>query len=312
MKAKFSGHDTFPLRYGWLFKATKHLSMGGSFQTSNEDKTREAIVELGVGKNMVNAIRYWAESSSIFDTSVKANIVTHSVSEEAKLIFGDNTNEGLDPYLENAASIWLIHFWLNFNIESLTAYRYFFNYSNVQYFEKATFLDICITDTQQLTSSESPNDKTIKKDIDCFLNTYSKKAVKAGASAKTNEDSFASPLVELGLIQELGGGYFSSPLDLRADLPINIFIYSVLRFSEMELAHSGASSMDFDTLLTKPYSPGRIFRLSEKGLGQKLDEAQRRTNGDISWVDSLGLRQVQVKSALQGQATTFIEEHYRA
>lgn len=312
MKAKFTGHDTFPLRYGWLFKATNHLSMGGSFQISNEDKAREAIVELGVGKNMVNAIRYWAEASTIFESTVKANIVTHNVSDEAKLIFGDGKTEGLDPYLENKASIWLIHFWLNSNTESLTAYRYFFNYSNVQYFEKTTFLDICVTDSQQLVSSEPPNDKTIKKDIDCFLHTYAKKATKAATKTKINEESFASPLVELGLIQELGGGYYSSPLDLRTDLPIEIFIYAVLKFAKVELADSGASSMDFDALLTKPYSPGRIFRLSEKGLGQKLDDAQHLTKGGISWVDSLGLRKVQVKNELKDQATSFIEEYYRA
>jgi hypothetical protein len=54
MKAKFTGHDTFPLRYGWLYKSVNHLKSKGKFQTSNEEFTRKAIVELGVGKNMVS------------------------------------------------------------------------------------------------------------------------------------------------------------------------------------------------------------------------------------------------------------------
>ncbi|MBL4772978.1 MAG: DUF4007 family protein [Alcanivoracaceae bacterium] len=51
MKAKFTGHDTFPFRYGWNYKAVNHLNFGGKLQTSNDEKTQEAIIELGVGKN---------------------------------------------------------------------------------------------------------------------------------------------------------------------------------------------------------------------------------------------------------------------
>ena len=133
MKAKFTGHDTFPLRYGWLYKAVNYLNLGGKLQTSNEEKTREAIVDLGVGKNMVNAIRYWSESSSV----VNVNSVDQIVSDNGIYLFGSKNTIGKDPYLEQIGSIWLIHFWLNFNYEYLTSYRYFFNYSNVQYFEKS-------------------------------------------------------------------------------------------------------------------------------------------------------------------------------
>ena len=146
MKAKFTGHDTFPLRYGWLYKAVNYLNCGFKLQTSNEEKTREAIVELGVGKNMVNAIRYWAESSSVVDVETKNNTVDHIISNNGKYLFGSDSEQGKDPYLEQLASIWLIHFWLNFNDGILTSYRFFFNYSNVQHFEKVKLIADC-TDT---------------------------------------------------------------------------------------------------------------------------------------------------------------------
>jgi hypothetical protein len=51
----FAKHETFHPRYGWLKKG---------FDKSTEDEIlflrEDAPVTLGVGKNMVKAIRYWS------------------------------------------------------------------------------------------------------------------------------------------------------------------------------------------------------------------------------------------------------------
>jgi hypothetical protein len=115
MKAKFSGHDTFPLRYGWLYKAVNHMNSGHYLKTSTNEDVEKAVIELGVGKNMVNAIRYWSDCTGvIFDKVNKDPYVT----ELGNYIFGDfDTHQGKDPYLEQKGSIWLIHFLLNFDDE---------------------------------------------------------------------------------------------------------------------------------------------------------------------------------------------------
>jgi uncharacterized protein DUF4007 len=312
MKAKFTGHDTFPLRYGWLFKAVNHLNSKRKLQTSNEEKTREAIVELGVGKNMVNAIRYWAEASSVIDIVYIQKHIDHEVSETGKYLFGSDTKQGKDPYLEQIGSIWLIHFWLNFNFELLTSYRYFFNYSNVQHFEKSKLLDDCSEGSSKLVSNEIGNENTLKKDIDCFLNTYCKKFKSSASKKKLNidEDHFTSPLSELNLIQDNGGGFYISDLTERPELPVEIFIYGLVHFAKHETQDSKINTVDFDSLSTKPYSPGRIFRLSESGLGQKLDEAQTFSKGAISWVDSLGLRQIKIEQSAFDSPDSFLNDYY--
>jgi len=306
MKAKFTGHDTFPLRYGWLYKAVNYLNAGGKLQTSPEESTRKAIVELGVGKNMVHAIRYWAEASSI--------IVDHQVSDYGKYLFGNSSDKGKDPYLEQPASIWLLHFWLNFNYEHLSAYRYFFNHSNVQHFEKSKLISDCAEDAIKLVVNEIGIESTLKKDIDCFLNTYCKKFKSAAAKKKLaiDEDHFTSPLSELNLIQDNGGGFYISDLLERPELPIQIFIYGLIKFTQVETEESKINTVDFESLLTKPCSPGRIFRLSESGLGQKLDEAQEFSEGDISWVDSLGLRQVKINKTTLDSPNTYLDKLYGA
>jgi len=314
MKAKFTGHDTFPLRYGWLHKAINHLNSNGKLQTSNEEKTREAIVELGVGKNMVNAIRYWAEASSVIDAVHSKKSVGHKVSDCGYYLFGTAEDIGKDPYLEQIGSIWLIHFWLNFNYVHLSSYRYFFNYSNVQHFEKSKLLTDCEDDVRKLVTNDLGNINTLKKDIDCFLNTYCKKFKSSSAQKKLNidEDHFSSPLSELNLIQDNGGGFYISNLAERPELPIEIFIYGLIKFAQEETKDSKINTIDFDSLLTKPCSPGRIFRLSESGLGQKLDKAQEFSKGAISWIDSLGLRQIKIEQSTFDSPTSFLDIYYKS
>ena len=312
MKAKFTGHDTFSLRYGWLYKAINYLNSGGKLQTSNEKSTRSAIVELGVGKNMVNAIRYWSEASSIIAVSNFNNVIEHRVSEHGKYLFGSLDVQGKDPYLENPASVWLLHFWLNFNDKQLTAYRYFFNFSNIQYFEKIKLVTEFTDDTQRLVTNAVGIDTTLKKDIDCFLSTYCTKFKSVSAKKKfsVNEDHFNSPLAELNLVQDVGGGFYISGLSERPDLPMEIFIYALIKFTRFETEDSKVLTVNFDSLLSKPYSPGRIFRLSEAGLGQKLDEAQEYTRGAVSWLDSLGLRQVKFSQQAFDHPETYLDNLY--
>ncbi|GAA6185576.1 DUF4007 family protein [Aliiglaciecola sp. NS0011-25] len=313
MKAKYTGHDTFPLRYGWLFKSINHLNNNGKFQTSNEAHTRDAIVKLGVGKNMVNAIRYWAEASSFVEPKSENGRIEHFVSDLGSYIFGSaGETEGADPYLERIGSVWLVHFLLNFNYDFLSAYRYFFNYSNVQSFEKKKLLDDFVDESIHLTKSEPSNISTLRKDLDCFINTYSKKR-KAASSKKgavVDEEHFSSPLSELNLLKENGNSFYISELGERHNLPIEIFIYALIKFIAVENQDSNVDSIEFDAILSKPCSPGRIFRLSESGLGHKLDEAQRITNSKIKWIDSLGLRQVRVSKELISKPELYIYQYY--
>lgn len=306
MKAKFSGHDTFPLRYGWLNKAVNHLNSGGKLQTSKEEETQQAIIKLGVGKNMVNAIRYWAESAGLLDSKRTQSNIDYYTSENGNYLF--NNESGKDPYLEHLGSIWLIHFWLCFNDQEMTAYRYFFNIFNGEYFEKQVLLAHMSDDLSKLTSGDSSvNDTTLQKDIDTFLNSYSKKHV----NKARDEEQFNSPLTELSLIQESGKNYYLSDLNSKSDLPVEIFIYALLKFVQRESKVSKVSKVNFKSLLLDSLSPGRIFRLSEQGLGEKLDEAQDFSKGSISWIDSMGLRQVSVEHSYLNEEHRVLDSYYK-
>ena len=101
----FSGHGTFPMRYGWLKKVYDACV---NIRNKNGDISKdlfnndEAIVILGVGKNMVASMRYWATNTGIL--SLKRGIL--SLTEFADELFAD---DGLDPWMENYATLWFLH-----------------------------------------------------------------------------------------------------------------------------------------------------------------------------------------------------------
>lgn len=99
-KPVFSGHETFPLRYGWLKKvydaATAVEEKKGNISKDLFNNI-EAISILGVGKNMVSSMRYWALYTGILAVNEDKNLY---VTDYAKKIFADI---GFDPWLENYA-----------------------------------------------------------------------------------------------------------------------------------------------------------------------------------------------------------------
>ena len=96
---KFSGHQTFPLRISWLPKAVEAFVAGEDPLTNPE----KGIVDLGLGKNMVTALRFWVDAY---------NVATYANSKWTMTQFGDlvfNPDSGADPFLEDPATAWLLH-----------------------------------------------------------------------------------------------------------------------------------------------------------------------------------------------------------
>src|SRR5262245_8804253 len=62
----FTGHETFVFRYGWLTKAV--IAVADDPAIFGRD---DAIVTLGVGKNMVRSMRHWALAASVVEEDAK-------------------------------------------------------------------------------------------------------------------------------------------------------------------------------------------------------------------------------------------------
>ena len=121
----FSGHETFSLRHGWLKKG-----IDGIAKKSNFFSTEDAMIQLGVGKNMVQAIRHWCLATQIVqeDEEKRGSLTASTL---GRTIFLDSN---LDPHLEDAATLWLLHWHLVNNRYHATTWSWMFNHYNYSEF----------------------------------------------------------------------------------------------------------------------------------------------------------------------------------
>lgn len=61
---KFSGHESFPCKSLWLKKGYDFVANKNNFNSP------DAVITLGVGKNMVSSIRFWLRAFGITDNDV--------------------------------------------------------------------------------------------------------------------------------------------------------------------------------------------------------------------------------------------------
>ncbi|MGO4998459.1 DUF4007 family protein [Oceanisphaera sp. W20_SRM_FM3] len=285
---KFSGHQTFPVRYGWINKIIQEVRECRSI--SSKDNIEQQMISMGMGKNMVLSVRHWVRMLGLVTCTDKKEQSYALTTLAVKLFIGDRTEEPYDEYLDKIGTVWLLHWILQSNTSELTTGCWFFNFFNSIRCSKTQLAkDIKLS---LVHHDKSLTDSTLNKDIDCFLQSYSSKIT---SQKKINEDSFASPFTELGLITQIDSKQYLSELATRKSLPIEIFTYAVIDFikKKYESSSNDITTFSFNSLLNDTNSPGRVFRLSANGLSEKLDDLEEFTEGKLAWTDTQGLRQLQ-------------------
>ncbi|MEA1968298.1 MAG: DUF4007 family protein, partial [Thermodesulfobacteriota bacterium] len=81
-KVAFGRHESFQLRFGWLTKGFQAFE-----QDHNIFANDDAVVTLGVGKNMVNSIRHWLRAAQLIKLDSEKKEVT--VTEIGSTIFSN-------------------------------------------------------------------------------------------------------------------------------------------------------------------------------------------------------------------------------
>ena len=108
-KYSFSGHESFSCKSLWLKKGFDFVANDIDFNAP------EAVVALGVGKNMVSAIRFWMRAFGMTESDTLTPLSYYLLDSES----------GKDPFMEDLGTLWLLHFHLVYNSEA-TLYKWFF------------------------------------------------------------------------------------------------------------------------------------------------------------------------------------------
>ena len=298
---QFSGHETFPLRYGWLKKAFDRVA-----ETEERPENRaacwddEAIARFGVGKNMVGSMRHWAKAAGVIKETAINSVRT---TELGRLLFGPT---GLDPYMEHPATLWLIH-WQLAAREEKTTWFWTFNHYPAITFERDSLLkglDRLAKDRNWLRAANT----TIKNDIACFIRTY---VARPPSGTTGHDDALESPLTELGLIKAVGkrDGFRFVP-GPKTTLGDGVFTYALIDFWSR---YPNAATLSFEAIVHAPGAPGRVFLFDENDVADRLAALDDVTDGALRWSETAGLKQVVRNNDIDDEsALSWIRSDYDA
>jgi hypothetical protein len=279
-KPTFGGHETFVLRYGWLEKGVALVQDSGDLFSQDE-----ALVKLGVGKNMVRAIRHWALA-----TGVLIELPTVGRATELKLSqFGAYLlgRQGIDPFLEDPTSLWLLHFRLATNRHRALLWHVLFTAVYDAEFTRESFEQTA--QRYLLRHGLQTTESVIKREVEVCLRTYT--TPPTGKQQSAFEDRIECPLSELGLLSfDAQDRVYRLQTGPKVTLTGPVFRFALFSFLFRVL---GTRSMiTVDECLYHPNSPGIIFRLDENSLIDWLADTEQATHGRVRLADSAGLRQV--------------------
>ena len=130
MVMKFRAHDTFFIRKGWLSKGMKYVHAKDDVFISKNENPMDV---LGIGANMVKALRYWLQAVGLTEEPSSGRR-TQSFTPLGEIVF---TN---DRYIEEKGTLYLLQYRLASNRTDATAWYFFFNEFNMSEFSRDDFV----------------------------------------------------------------------------------------------------------------------------------------------------------------------------
>lgn len=288
---RFSGHETFPFRYAWLPKGINAVS-----DDSGIFLQEDAMVRLGVGKNMVQSIRHWCETLGLIQSKGRSG--TYAPTTLGKKLLSPR---GWDPFLEDIGTLWLLHWQLSSRAEGASTWHLAFTQWSPESFSSDDLVKWLQT---ILPPGSRASANSLKRDVEVFLRTY---VARGSDRSAPGEDAFDCPLVELGLIQQIGSNRYRFVRGPKTSLPDAILHYSLIDF--WRTTAEGQKTISFESVLHQPGSPGAVFKLSENALSERLERLPNRLG--ISFDETAGLRQLLLRrNSLDVDPFTLLAPYY--
>ena len=294
----FAGHQTFALRSAWLKKGLDALRQDARVFTADD-----ALVTLGVGKNMVSAIRHWLLASQLAEPSAERGSELQATALGQYLL----TDNGFDPYLEDPATLWLLHWNLCGPGSQAYTWVYAFNVWRDWEWSEATLADAILSSAQS-NSGKVSSVETVKRDVGVFIQTYLAPTDK-GQNA---EDGLDCPLRELSLLRPALGNQqqYTFAVGPKPSLPIAIFAWALLKFWNWK--YPGTTTIAARDIAYAEGSPGIVFKLDEDSTLAYLDQLESLTTGILRFEDTPLVRQVVRTTDVVLAPDTVLYFHYAA
>lgn len=254
---------------------------GGNFNAS------DAVIALGVGKNMVSSIRYWLKVFGISNQDEPSRIADYLFDE----------SEGVDKYIESLGTLWLLHYLL-VSLKEATLYHITF----VQFQkERKVFEREQLVNFVKRLMIEDGKDKifnvnTTKKDLGVLLQNYVQPY-----KAKSFED-YSSLLIDLDLVRtEDNGKTFAFNIEGKRRVPMEIFLYAILQEKGKD------KSVSYDTL----QEIGLMFCMTDAEVIDMAQAIGEHYSEYVQYSDNAGIRQLLFKEGSSLKDIDVLDKYYK-
>ena len=282
----FSGHESFPCKTLWLKKGYDFIKAGKDFNAPT------AVVDLGVGKNMVSAVRYWYKAFGLNKDSETAWIADYVL----------DSLTGKDPYLEDLGTLWLLHFLLIYSNEASLYKMFFIDFQKERrLFDREQVVSFVKRKMMEAGKENLFNENTVKKDVGVLLLNYC-----LPRNPQSNED-FSTLLMDLDLLRQSEkkdksednkDKYFFN-IEGKKQVTPEVFLFALLLTKE-----DADNSVSYDTLR----DVGLMFCMTDLEVIDMLNQLSETYSDALTYSDVAGIRQLQFTQ--QMDAKQVLEKYY--
>lgn len=246
MAMKFRAHDTFFIRKGWLSKGMERIVEKPDMFV---DKNENPMDILGIGSNMVKALRYWMQTVGLTQEP-KSGRRIQSLTTLGQRIF-DN-----DCYIEELGTLYLLQYKLASQKEEATAWYYFFNEFSMSEFTKEEFVQQLQNYIMMDEDGGSVAIRSLNDDFACIINTYLPR-YKSNPGKVSPENNIDCPFGELGLVDIANKKQKTYKKSIPSAKSFNPWVVLAVIMDQAEVRDEIA----LNELLTKPCNIGKVFNL---------------------------------------------------
>ena len=192
MPMKFRAHETFFIRKGWLSKGMRCVANKPDVFIARDENPMDV---LGIGANMVKALRYWLQAVGLTSEPEKGKRA-QSFTELGKLIYEHDT------YVEELGTLYLLQYCLASQDKEATAWYFFFNEFTMAEFSREDFVAALQKYIKMRDSETEYAIRSLNDDFQCIINTYLPR-YKSNPARVSPENNIDCPFGELGLVDIL-------------------------------------------------------------------------------------------------------------
>ena len=281
MAMKFRAHDTFFIRKGWLSKGMERIVEKPDLFV---DKDENPMDVLGIGSNMVKALRYWLQAVELTSEPNKGKRI-QTLTKLGSQIYQK------DRYIEELGTLYLLQYKLAKQKEEATAWYFFFNEFSMSEFTREEFVQALQNYILMADDGSSVAIRSLNDDFACIINTYLPR-YKSSPGKVSPENNIDCPFGELGLIDISNRKQKTYKKSIPAASSLNPWVVLAVIVGQAE----GRDEIGLNELLTKPCNIGKVFNLDAITMLDVLHEIENL--GLIKIIRTAGLDVIHLNTQL--------------